>query len=135
MKHPSLLLALLCLSCATNRIVDGEREGRWKEKTSDGNQTYKSVGRYHKGDEIKRWRHYADGKLFKVEKYRDTVCEVTFYHPNGKVASKGVTKVIVTDKERHWFYSGDWTYFDEKGTPTLIRTYKEGNLLSEKTLP
>ncbi len=135
MKYIAFFFLVLLMACAPNRTVNGQREGRWKEVYADEKQRYKSVGRYRHGDEVKRWRHYTNGKLSKVERYRDSVCDVTFYHPNGKVASKGVTRVVVTDKERHWFYSGDWTYFDEQGTPILIRTYKEGNLLGEKPLP
>lgn len=135
MKYPIFLLFLLLAACAPNRTVNGQREGRWKEVYSDGTQRYKSVGRYRHGDEVKRWRHYNNGIRYKMEEYRDSVCNVTFYHPNGKVASRGITRVVVTDKERHWFYSGDWTYFDEKGNPIMVRTYDQGNLLAEKPLP
>lgn len=127
-----LLTLILLASCAPNRMVDGQRHGRWKEVTSDGHTTYKSVGRYRHGEEVRRWRHYQNGKLAKTERYRDTLCELKFYHPNGKVASSGITKVVLTEKERHWFYSGDWQYFDENGRLTLIRTYKEGQLLGER---
>lgn len=124
-------LAVFLCSCATNRMVDGQRHGRWKETYSDGNQEFKSVGRYDHGDEIRRWKYFQGGKKFKVERYRDSVCETTFFHRNGKIASQGITRVVLTEKERHWFYSGDWKHFDETGKLVLIRNYDEGILCSE----
>jgi len=140
MKHVliTLILTLTLIGCKTppiNQKVNKEREGLWKEEyTQDGSQ-YKSIGKYHKGDPIKRWRYYLDNKIIMREKYKDDYCIRTRYHQNGKVQSKGKTKLVITGTNAHWFYSGDWKYYDEKGKLISINKYKNGELVSEIKVP
>jgi antitoxin component YwqK of YwqJK toxin-antitoxin module len=133
----SFLLLLLLLSCKTNSInqkVNKSREGIWIEQYSQDSLQYKSMGKYHKGDPVKRWKYYLNDKIIMREKYKDDYCIRTKYHQNGKVESKGKTRFDKDSRYPHWFYSGDWRFFDEKGKPILIKKYDNGKLISEEEI-
>jgi antitoxin component YwqK of YwqJK toxin-antitoxin module len=134
----TIFLFLTFIGCKTspiNQKENKEREGLWIEEYNQDDSQYKSIGKYHKGDPIKRWRYYLDNKIIMREKYKDDYCIRTCYHQNGKIQSKGKTKLIVTDSKAHWFYSGDWKYYDEKGKLISTNKYENGQLVSEtKTL-
>ena len=126
-----LFLLVACKAIPTNQKVNKEREGLWIEKYAQDRSQYKSIGKYHKGDPVKRWRYYLNGKIIMREKYKDHYCIRTKYHQNGKVESKGKTELDNNDKYPHWFYNGNWEFFDEKGKPILIKKYENGKLISE----
>ena len=48
------------------------------------------------------------------------------YHLNGKIMEKGQSKLDVSDVQRHWYYFGDWKYYDEKGKLKYIKKYANG---------
>lgn len=136
MRH--LIIALLsflilfgCKSQPINQVVNKERENLWIEKNTLDNTHYKSIGKYHKGDPIKKWRYYQNDQIVKKEKYIKNRCKTTTYHKNGKIQSKGKTKTVTTNLETHWFYFGDWKYYDEKGKLVLLKKYENGELKSE----
>jgi antitoxin component YwqK of YwqJK toxin-antitoxin module len=56
---------------------------------------------------------------------------VTFYYPNKKIRSRGKTQLDLTAKQLHWYYTGDWKYFDPQGKLLKVVTYKEGNPIAE----
>lgn len=129
-----LFLTLILIGCKTtpiNQKVNKEREGLWIEEYNQDDSRYKSIGKYHKGDPIKRWRYYLNDKIIIREKYKDDFCIRTSYHQNGKVQSKGKTKIDATTPKIHWFYYGDWKYYDEKGKLISINKYEDGKLVSE----
>ena len=133
MRHFYLLLivSLSLLGCKTNQMKNKLREGRWVEQYVQDGASYKSIGSYKKGDPIKKWRYYLDGKIIKREKYNGNTCKTIFYHENGKIQSRGISKIDTTGKYAHWYYSGDWLYYNENGTLNTIRSYNNGELLSE----
>jgi antitoxin component YwqK of YwqJK toxin-antitoxin module len=136
MKHlyfPSLFLLFLigCKSTPTNQKINKKREGLWIENYAIDSAKYKSVGKYHLGDPTKRWCYYLNGKIIKREKYKHNICKTTTYFENGKIQSKGQTKTTTDNIEIHWFYDGDWNFFDEKGKLIVTRKYNNGELVSE----
>lgn len=133
MRHIYILLvvALAVVSCKTNQTKNKLREGRWVEHYTQDSAKYKSIGTYRKGDPIKKWRYYLDGKVIKREKYKGTICKTVIYHQNGQIQSKGISKIDTTEKYAHWYYSGKWLYYNENGKLTTIRTYDNGELLSD----
>ncbi len=126
-----LFLLLACKAKPINQKANKEREGLWIEKYAQDSSQYKSIGKYHKGDPVKKWRYYLNGKIIMKEKYKNDYCIRTKYHQNGKIESKGKTKLDNNDKYPHWFYTGDWEFFDERGKPILIKKYDNGKLISE----
>lgn len=132
MKYSYILIAifLFCTGCKTNRTANGEREGLWIEKTEIGETKYKSRGRYDNGFEKKTWRYFENGKLVRKEVYKDSVCLVTHYK-KGKKSLEGYTRLRVSEKDIHWFYTGDWHEYDALGNLVAVRTYKDGELVGE----
>jgi antitoxin component YwqK of YwqJK toxin-antitoxin module len=130
---PSLLLLALigCKSTPINQKINKKREGLWIENYAVDSAKYKSVGKYRLDDPVKKWRYYLNGKIIKREKYKGNVCNTKNYFENGKIQSKGHTKTTTDNIEIHWFYDGEWKFFDEKGKLTLIRKYANGELVSE----
>lgn len=93
--------------------------------------SYKSKGKYKKGIEVNSWRYYANKKRIKKEKYKNGICYVTTYFENGKTESKGKTKLAITDTETHWFYFGDWLFYDKNGQLISVKSYVAGELVNE----
>jgi antitoxin component YwqK of YwqJK toxin-antitoxin module len=127
------LLSLLigCKTATINQKINKEREGVWIEYYSQDSLKYKSIGNYHKGNPTKKWRYYINNKINKKEKYKQDFCFTTYYHKNGKIQSKGKTKLETTDAVLHWFYFGNWKFYDEKGKLTEIRKYYNGEPVTE----
>ena len=67
-----------------------------------------------------------------MERYKNGICIVKNYYENGKLESKGNTKLEVTALESHWFYFGDWKFYSDKGKLKGIKKYENGELLSEQ---
>lgn len=137
-------------SCKVNRVVNGNRQGKWfytieqvenevAELKSKGQdlpeetirQGYYYKGRYRKGQERGIWRYFMNGKLIRKEKYRGNTAFTRFYYPNGQVDCEGKTVFDISQKMAHWYYSGEWNYFDENGKLVATRLYDKGKLTSE----
>ena len=126
-----LIISVSLFGCKTNQIKNKVRDGRWIEYYVQDSAKYKSIGRYEKGDPIKKWQYYLNGKIIKKEKYRHNICKTTFYHENGKIQSRGLTTVDTSSKYAHYYYFGDWYYYNEKGKVITLRKYNNGELVSE----
>jgi antitoxin component YwqK of YwqJK toxin-antitoxin module len=104
------MLAILgCRIRPINQKENKKREGHWVETYALDSAHYKAVGAYHQGDPIKKWRYFL----------------------NGKIQSKGQTKTTTDSIQTHWFYDGDWKFYNEKGKLIGLKKYKEGQLLSD----
>ncbi|MEZ7500196.1 hypothetical protein QO200_15785 [Flavobacterium sp. Arc3] len=137
MKKLIIILSCLILSlfsCKTNQKINKKREGLWIEQYSLDSLHYKSVGKYKNDDPIKKWRYYLDGKIIKKEKYKGNACYTKFYHENGKTQSRGKTVLDTSTKYAHWFYSGNWEFYNDKGKLIIKRNYNNGKLTSETIL-
>ncbi|WP_447635829.1 toxin-antitoxin system YwqK family antitoxin [Flavobacterium microcysteis] len=130
-KILALLFILTLSSCKTNRIRNNERVGRWVEYDTIDGKIYKSVGRFRDGIGKGTHRQFSDKKLVRKEKYKDEICHTIFYYENGKVMTEGDTKMAVTENLIHWYYTGDWKFYDENGRLLGIRTYENGSLMNE----
>jgi antitoxin component YwqK of YwqJK toxin-antitoxin module len=130
----TFLLFLIVMGCKTapiNQKVNNKKEGVWIENYYDDTTEYKSIGKYHLDEPIKKWRYYLKGKIIKKEKYKKNNCRIINYFENGKIQSKGQTKTTTDSIETHWFYDGDWKYYNEKGKLIAKRKYKNSNLVME----
>lgn len=127
----SFLILIFCFGCKINRVRNHLREGRWIEKNKLDSVTYIAKGRFRHDEEINTWKYRANKKLIKKEIYKNGICHVTNYHPNGKIASIGKTKSERTETGRHWFYFGDWNFYDENGILESICYYEKGEMINE----
>jgi antitoxin component YwqK of YwqJK toxin-antitoxin module len=108
-----------------------QKQGKWVLIDTTNHHVYKHIEFYKKGEEVLTWKLLQDNKKHKVEKYKKGICLVTYYHPKGKIAIKGQTKQEISAQEIHWFYFGDWLYFDENGKLLQTKIYENGTLLND----
>jgi antitoxin component YwqK of YwqJK toxin-antitoxin module len=130
----ALCLTLSFIGCKTapiNQKENKKRIGLWIEEYSIDSTKYKSVGKYKNGDPAKKWLYYTNNRISKKEVYRKNKCITTFYYANGKVQSKGKTKLVVTGTQMHWFYYDNWKYFDENENLISTKKYENGEFISE----
>ena len=133
----SLFLIVILVGCKTtpiNQKVNKKRIGFWIEECKIDSTSYKSAGKYKNGDPIKKWCYYTNNVIYKKEIYRNNKCITTNYYPNGTIQSKGKTSLIMEDSNAHWFYYGNWKYYDENGKLTSIKKYENGKFISETKL-
>jgi len=123
-----------CKSKPINQKIDHKKEGVWIDNYKQDSTTYKSFEYYKHDQPVKKWKSYINGKIYKTEKYKKGVCTVTYYYENGKIQSKGKTKIEVNAAETHWFYFGNWKFYSEKGKLTEIKKYNNGELISEERI-
>ncbi|MDA6070490.1 hypothetical protein NJT12_12755 [Flavobacterium sp. AC] len=123
-----------CKSKPVNQKIDKKKEGTWIDIYEQDSITYKSFEYYKHDEPVKKWKSYINGKIYKTEKYKNGICKVKYYYENGKLQSKGKTKIEVNAVETHWFYFGDWKFYSDKGKLTEIRNYNNGNLISEQEI-
>jgi hypothetical protein len=125
------------LSCKTkviNQTFEKKKEGLWIENYANGSANYKSIGNYKNDDPIKKWLYYLDGKIIKKEKFNGNSSKTKLYHENGHIQSKGKTFLDTSAKYPHWYYSGNWNFYDNRGKLILRRYYDSGNLITETIL-
>lgn len=127
-------MLLSCKSKPINQKIDKKKEGLWIDNYQQDSITYKSLEYYKSDQPIKKWKSYINGKIYKTEKYKNGICIVKYYYENGKLQSKGKTKIEVDAVETHWFYFGVWKFYSDKGKLTEVRKYNNGNLISEQEI-
>lgn len=123
-----LTVFALCLvaSCKINQTKGGLRTGLWVTKEGNGEEGYKSRGRYKEGKEKGVWKYFYNDTLYQKDKYSGNSARVRFYHPNKKIRASGNTLLDYNGKLAHWYYNGDWKYFDVQGNLTKTVTFKKG---------
>lgn len=125
----ALILALS--GCKTNRTINHDRVGKWVYKDTVNGILYKSKGRYKKSIEIKTWKYFANHKLIKKEKYKNGICYITNYNQQGKIESMGQSIMVDENNETHWYYFGEWKFFNKNQELIAIKKYEKGVLISE----
>jgi len=136
LKITFIFVTMLILTCCKiNQFKNKQKTGRWVYRDTVNGIAYESKGRYKKDIEKKIWKYYANQKLIKKEQYQNNnLCEVTTYHENGKIASEGKTKLVITTSETHWCYFNEWHFYDKMGKLVEIKKYADGELLEKKKL-
>ncbi len=129
-----LFLVFLIFSCKTNKTINHHREGKWVFKGTVNGILYKSKGKYKQSREIKTWKYFENRKLIKIEKYQDSICYSKTFDEKGRVTSIGKSIIVDENNETHWYLTGDWIFFDEKGKIIGIKKYEKGELISEKEM-
>lgn len=130
-----MALVIVPIGCKTNQIRNKFKEGRWVYTDTVNAVPYQSVGKYKRGIEKNTWRYYENNQLVKTEKYRKTFCNVTTYFEDGKIASEGKTKLVTSAIDTHWYYFGDWNFYNQAGKLIRVKKYVNGELLNDTILP
>lgn len=135
--HKNFLLTLLsifvCVSCQTKtnqyiKISDKvqKRHGKWKEEYPTEEGTLVTTGRYKMGEKVGVWKTFVGDKLYQKEKIGRKKTKMFVYHRNGNIMERGQTKLDISENERHWYYFGDWKFYDENGKLKYIKKYTDG---------
>ena len=135
----SLFLAII--SCKTKEINEyvkvenkwQKRHGKWKEEYSSDQGTLVATGKYKMGEKVGVWKTTFEDKLYQKDKIRKNITKTKLYHPNGKILEKGQSKLDISDAERHWYYFGDWKFYDENGKLLYIKKYADGKKVDSIT--
>src|SRR5882762_9121157 len=90
-----LFVSISCFSQRTNRYKNKERQGKWIIYSDSTNTHVDNTGRYKKGNPKGVWKSYENDLLIKKEIYRFKRISTTYYYPNGKVAKKGRSKIVL----------------------------------------
>lgn len=124
---------LLLVSCKTkiNQYVKNEKEvskrdGKWKEEYSSDDGMLQATGKYRMGEKAGVWKMTLNGHRYQKDVIRKGITRTKRYFPNGKMMEKGQSKIDISENERHWYYFGDWKYYDEKGNLRYIKKYSDG---------
>ena len=138
-KNSSLFIFLLLTICCCktpiiNQKVNKKREGLWIENYKQDSANYKSTGYYKNDDPVKKWSYLLNNKLIKREKYKNNNCYTRIYYENGKIQSKGISVLDNSSKYMHWYYNGNWKFYNNKGKLIAIKKYDKGDLISEKII-
>lgn len=107
------------------------RTGLWISKDNNGEVGFKSRGRYKNDREKGTWKYFYNDTLYQKDKYFGNNARVKFFHPNQKIRARGRTELEFNGKLAHWYYTGDWKYFDERGNLLKIVTYRKGDAIAE----
>ncbi|MCW3168394.1 hypothetical protein OMO38_07625 [Chryseobacterium sp. 09-1422] len=128
------LAVFVVSSCKTkpiNQYVKVEnkwqkRHGKWKEEYSSDQGILTAVGKYKMGEKFGVWKTTFQNKLYQKDKIRKGMTKTKLYHPNGKIMERGESRLDITEAQRHWYYFGDWKYYDENGKLMYIKKYADG---------
>lgn len=128
------LLALLSVvSCTTkmNQYIKDEnkvnkRHGKWKEEYSSDNGTLVAVGKYKKGEKVGTWKTSLNNQLYQKDKIGKKMTKTKVFYQNGKLMEEGQSRLDINENQRHWYYFGDWKYYDENGKLRYIKKYADG---------
>jgi len=130
----AVVFSLFTLSCQTkmNQYIKvsknvQKRHGKWKEEYPTNEGTLVAVGKYKRGEKVGVWKTYFDDKLYQKESIRKDITKIRRYFPAGTIMEKGQTKLEISQNERHWFYSGAWKYYDDKGNLLYTKKYYKGS--------
>ncbi len=109
-----------------------EHVGRWNYKEDKDNpDQITSKGRFKNGKQVKKWKYfYPNGQLYLVEKYDSKkdfrILNATYYHKNGQVAHTGKAVQENTKERIHYYWIGDWKYYNPDGTLRKTVIYENG---------
>jgi antitoxin component YwqK of YwqJK toxin-antitoxin module len=117
----------------------GNSHGLWVFYHDDEEAVLMRKGRFKHGEQRRVWTYYLpDGTLYRKEKYKrgkpTRKVKTTLYHPNGKVAVKGVALQYEDHLKIHYYWDGDWRYYAEDGKLEKKVQYNKGNPVQTKYL-
>ena len=118
---------LVIIGCRTklNQTINHQKEGLWIEYDTL-QYVYKTVGKYHKNEQTGTWKYYYNSKLVRKEKYNKSICKTKLYYPNGKLEKKGYTQLDAKNDTLHWFYFGEWKFYNTNRKLVKSTIYTKG---------
>lgn len=105
--------------------------GKWKYKDLANRRRLVCIGWFDHGKQVKEWKYYYNtGQIRFVEQYTwvgdKRLVNVIYFHENGQVSNKGIAMVENDGEKSHYYWEGDWNYFETDGTFVKTVTYNNG---------
>jgi antitoxin component YwqK of YwqJK toxin-antitoxin module len=82
---------------------------------------------------LKKWCYYLDGKIIKKRSTQEIHVTPNFIIKTENTVPRD-NSFRHQHKYAHWFYSGNWKFYDNKGKLIIERNYQSGKLASETIL-
>lgn len=134
-----ILLGMLFLACKhppfSRNFTDKhfKKQGVHVLKYPNG-KTYMK-GRYVNGIPKGRWKYYyKSGHLMLTEKYRKKIIYTKYYQENGLPDLTGKAELIINKDTSLYQWQGPWYKYDSAGNIIKIITYRNGQIIGEKTI-
>lgn len=128
-----LIGCFVLVSCKTklNQYVKDQnnvnkRDGKWREEYSADEGTLVAIGKYKLGEKVGTWKTFLDKKMYQKDKVRKDITKTKKYYSNGNIMERGQTKLDISKTERHWYYFGEWKYYNDQGKPLYMKIYEQG---------
>lgn len=126
-----LFNSLVLFSQKTNQFNhNGQRTGKWIVYL-DSAKTIKSIeGKYRKGKPKGTFFYYTnEGVLERKEISRFSKLKTTTYYSDQTIRSKGQARIENLPDKIHYYYFGQWKYYDKNGKLEKYCSYEKGNLV------
>ncbi|SHM06764.1 hypothetical protein [Chryseobacterium polytrichastri] len=124
---------LVLVSCTTkmNQYIKDQnkvnkRHGKWREEYSADEGTLVAIGKYKLGEKVGTWKTFLNQKMYQKDKVRKDITKTKKYYSNGNIMERGQSKLDISKTERHWYYFGEWKYYDNQGKPLYMKIYEQG---------
>lgn len=126
-----LFCSLVLFSQKTNQLnKKGQRTGKWIVYLDSAKTIKSTEGRYRNGKPKGMFYYYTnEGVLERKEISRFSKLKTTTYYSNHTVRSKGQARIENLPDKVHYYYFGQWKYYDENGKLEKYCTYEKGNLV------
>lgn len=132
-KYFLLLIIVCAVSCSPAKINQyvkedkvKKRNGKWIETNVTEQGEYISTGKYKKGVKVGVWRTLVDHQMYQKDVYGKDLIKTKIFYPTGKIKTRGQSTTEVGNDFIHWFYTGDWKYYNELGKLIYIKKYQAG---------
>ncbi|WP_124643069.1 MULTISPECIES: hypothetical protein [Amniculibacterium] len=136
-----VLCFIIFVSCTTrpNQYIkvgknEQQRHGFWVENSSADIGDLIEKGKYKKGVRVGTWKSTHENTLYQKERYRKNITKTKTYYPNGNMKEKGQSRMDVNEIGSHWYYYGDWKYYNENGKLLYIKKYNQGKKIDSISL-
>lgn len=112
----------------TNQFDEnGKKHGFWVEYLDSEHVDISGKGKFEHGRESGKWIHYHfNGKRRLKYKYLKDDIKVKYYYTNGKLEQKGRARIEYTKKDVHYFWEGEWKFYDDKRRLQKVMLYEDG---------
>jgi len=106
---------------------NGKKHGFWIEYMDSSHEDISGKGRFNHGRESGKWKHYHfNGKRRLKYKYKKDDIKVKYYYSNGRLEQKGRARIEYSEKDVHYFWEGEWRFYDEKRKLVKKMMFQDG---------
>jgi len=106
----------------------GLRQGLWISYLDSDKKAIAGIEHFKDGKEIGVCRYYhPNGKLRLKFKFRNTDIKVKYFDEKRKLTSKGAAIMENTAREIHYYWVGQWKFYDQHHHIKSIAIYQKGS--------